>query len=139
MQYRRQMKETGEIDFGNILLYWTLICLATHTLPLYEFFKSWKSVMIKRKKKSHVSAWLVNLRNNYLELFLVLKTIFLDSFKILRKLSITKSDNSNIASAAPLKSLSVVDILLPILQQFRIFFWKTTSERLLRQLVPVSM
>ena len=52
---------------------------------LHEFFRSWNSVIIKRKKKSPltplpttvVSAWLVSLRNNYLELFLALKTIFL--------------------------------------------------------------
>ena len=30
------MKEKGEIDFGNLLLYSTLICLVTDTLPLYE-------------------------------------------------------------------------------------------------------
>ena len=53
VQYRRQMKETWEIDFGNLLLHSTLICLATGTLPLYEFFRSRSSVIIKRKKKSH--------------------------------------------------------------------------------------
>ena len=34
VQYRRQMKETKEIDFGNLLLHSPLICLATDTLPL---------------------------------------------------------------------------------------------------------
>ena len=34
VQYRRQMKETKEIDFGNLLLCSLLICLATDTLPL---------------------------------------------------------------------------------------------------------
>ena len=34
LQYRRQMKETKEIDFGNLLLYSSLICLATDSLPL---------------------------------------------------------------------------------------------------------
>ena len=39
VQYRRQMKEIGQIDFGNLFLPSTLICLATDTLPLYEFLK----------------------------------------------------------------------------------------------------
>ena len=34
VQYRRQMKETAEIDFGGLLLHSTLICLATDTLTL---------------------------------------------------------------------------------------------------------
>ena len=34
VQYRRQMKETKEIDFDNLLLYSSLICLATDSLPL---------------------------------------------------------------------------------------------------------
>ena len=52
----------------------------------------------------------------------MLKTIFLN-FGI-RKLSTTESDNSNVAGAALLKSLSIVDILLPILQEFRNIFLK---------------
>ena len=31
VQYREQMKETGEIDFGNPLFHLTLICPVTHT------------------------------------------------------------------------------------------------------------
>ena len=31
LQYREQMKETGEIDFGNLLFHSTLICLVTDT------------------------------------------------------------------------------------------------------------
>ena len=34
VQYRRQMKETKEIDFGSLLLHSPLISLATDTLPL---------------------------------------------------------------------------------------------------------
>ena len=34
VQGTNQMKETGEIDFGNLLLHSPLICLATDTLPL---------------------------------------------------------------------------------------------------------
>ena len=83
---------------------------------------------MKRKKKSHpaidVSAWFVNLRNNYLELFIVFKTIFLNYYKISRKLSITENDTSNVAGATRLKSLSAVDLLLPILQEFRNIFLK---------------
>ena len=37
VQYRRQMKETEVIDFGNLLLHSTLIYLVIDTLPLYEF------------------------------------------------------------------------------------------------------
>ena len=39
VQYRRQIKEIGEIYFANLLLHSTLICLLTDTLPLYEFLK----------------------------------------------------------------------------------------------------
>ena len=46
------MKETWEIDFGNLLIHSTLIDLATDTLLLYEFLRSLNSVIIKRKKKS---------------------------------------------------------------------------------------
>ena len=31
VQYREQMKETGEVDFGNLLFHSTLICLVTDT------------------------------------------------------------------------------------------------------------
>ena len=34
VQGTNQMKETGEIDFGNLLLHSPLICLATDTLPV---------------------------------------------------------------------------------------------------------
>ena len=59
----------------------------------------------------------------------MLKTIFLNSIfikfcKISRKLSTTEGDNSNIAGAILHKSLSAVDILLPILQEFRNIFLK---------------
>ena len=84
-----------------------------------------------KERRSHtptrdVSPWLVSLRNNYLELFFVLKStvFFLNSCKIFRKLSITESDNSNVAGATLLKSLSALDILLLILQQFRNIFLK---------------
>ena len=39
VEYRRQMKETKAIDFGNLLLYSPLICLVTDTLPLGIFEK----------------------------------------------------------------------------------------------------
>ena len=44
---------------------------------------------------------------------------FLNSCKISRKLPITKSDYSNVASATLIKSLSVVDIFHQILQELR--------------------
>ena len=31
VQYRQQMKETGKIDFGNLLFHSTLVCLVTDT------------------------------------------------------------------------------------------------------------
>ena len=34
VHYRRQMKETKEIDFGSLMLHSPLICLATDSLPL---------------------------------------------------------------------------------------------------------
>ena len=34
VQYRRQMKETKVIDFGNLQLHSPLICLVADTLPL---------------------------------------------------------------------------------------------------------
>ena len=44
-----------------------------------------------------------------------------------------------VAGVALLKSLSAVNILLRILQEFRNFFVKSASERLLKQPVPISM
>ena len=40
VQYREQMKETGEIDFGNLLFHSTLICLVTDT------YRDWWKVEI---------------------------------------------------------------------------------------------
>ena len=57
-------------------------------------------------------------------MFLVLKIIFLKSCKIFRELSITESNYSNVAGATLLKSLSAVDILLPVIQEFRYIFPK---------------
>ena len=34
VHYKRQMKETKEIDFGSLMLHSPLICLATDSLPL---------------------------------------------------------------------------------------------------------
>ena len=45
------------------------------------------------------------------------------------RLSITKSDNSNVAGATLFKSLSAVDILLPILQEFRNVFLEEHIRR----------
>ena len=46
---------------------------------------------------------------------------------------------SNAAGVTFLKSLSTMDILLSIIQEFRHFFSRNASERLLRQLVPMSV
>ena len=92
VQYRRQMKGTGEIDFGNLLYHSTLICVATDTLPLYEFVIKYviKYVIIKWEKKSHHNhrriCVTLNLRNKFLELFVVLKTVFLKLMQILQEI-----------------------------------------------------
>ena len=65
-----------------------------------------------------VSARLVILRNNSLKALLILKTVFLNTYKIYRKLPITESDYSNVTGVALLKSLSTVNILLRIHQEF---------------------
>ena len=46
---------------------------------------------------------------------------------------------SNAAGATLLKSLSAVDIVVWMLQEIRHFFLKNTSERFLKQIVPVSV
>ena len=132
VHYRNQIKETGKLDFCNLLLHLPLICLATGSLPIW-ILRSLNSVIIKKKTKkkscptTDVSAWFINLnlRNSYSELFHVFKAISLNSCKISRKLSITESDYSNFAGATLLKSLSTVDILLPILQNLKrnFLFW----------------
>ena len=85
----------------------------------------WKvEILLKSKERTTqtpttgVSVWFVSLRNNYLEVFLILK-IFLKLLKISSKLPITKNDYSNMARATLLKSLLAVDIFLQISQQFR--------------------
>ena len=52
------------------------------------------------------------------------KLFFLNSCKISRKLSVTESDDSNVAGETLLKLFSAVDILLPTLQKFRNIFLK---------------
>ena len=112
------MKVTGEIYFGNLLLHSTLICLATDTLHLYEFFKSWKSVIIKRKKKS---------RPNHRRICMTCK-LEKQLFRIVccaENLNYCKiSKSNNVAGATLLRSLSAVDILLPVLQELRNIFLK---------------
>ena len=76
---------------------------------------------------------LVSLRNNSVKVFLMLETVSLNPCKMSRKLPITKSDYSNVTGVALLKSLSAVNILLRILEE------KNASERLLRQLKPISI
>ena len=46
------MKETGEIDFGNLLLHSTLTCLATDTLPLYEFLEV-EILLQSKERRNH--------------------------------------------------------------------------------------
>ena len=113
MQYRKQMKETAEIDFDNLLLQSTLTCLVTDTLPLYGFFKSWNSIVIKRKKKWHYHQRRIcvtrKLEKQLLRVVSCTENYFPKLCKISRKVSIMESDNSNVAGAALLKSLSAVE------------------------------
>ena len=120
------MKETEETDFGNLLLHSTLICLATDALPLYEFFRSWNSIVIKRKKKSHPHKRRICVTWKFKKLLVVscIENYFRKLLQISWKLSITESDSSNVVGATLLKSLSAVDILLLILQEFRSIFLK---------------
>ena len=128
-QYRRQMKKTREIDSGNLLLHSPLIFLATVTLPL-GILQKLKFCYNQKKEETKppttdISAWFVSLRNNYLQLFLVLKTFFhKNSSWISRNLSITETYYRTTAGATLLKLASAMDILLPILQEFRNIFLK---------------
>ena len=115
MRCRSLIKEIWDIDFGNLLFHLTLICLATDTLPLYEFFRSWNSIIIKRKKKSPPHP--PHTTNTIWSCFLYWKLFSLNSCKISRKLSITKSNRCDVAGATLLKLVSAGDILLPILQE----------------------
>ena len=123
------MKETEETDFDNLLLQSTLTCLVTDTLPLYGFFKSWNSIVIKRKKKWHYHQRRIcvtrKLEKQLLRFVSCTENYFPKLCKISRKVSIMVSNgNSNVAGAALLKSPSAVDILLPILEEFRNIFLK---------------
>ena len=51
VQYRRQMKETGERDFDNLLIHSPLICLASDTLPL-EIIEKLK-LKSKERRRNH--------------------------------------------------------------------------------------
>ena len=91
MQWRRQMKETGEIDFGNVLLYSTLICQVTDFYPDRNYWEVDKFCYNQKKRNytftTNLSVWLVSLRNIYLEVFLVLKIIkILQNLYLLRRL-----------------------------------------------------
>ena len=95
MQWRRQMKETGEIDFGNVLLYSTLICQVTDFYPDRNYWEVDK-FCYNQKKRNHtfttnLSVWLVSLRNIYLQVFLVLKIIKIlqNLYPLWRLISIT--------------------------------------------------
>ena len=79
------------------------------------------------------------MRNNYLKLFLVLEIYFPKLLQNSRKLSITESGNSNIAAATYLNHSPQWIFFFQYSRNLEIFFWKNTSERLLRQLVPTCL
>ena len=135
VQYRKQMKETGEIDFGNLFLYSTLTCQETDTLSLHEFFRSWNSVIIKRKKKSHP---------HYRRICVTWETIILSCFYYWKLFSIYCKISTNY----PLRRVIAVTLQVQLYlnhspqwifffqcsSNLEIFFWKITSEMLLRHL-----
>ena len=91
MQCRRQIKETGKIDFGNLLLHSTLICQVTDLYPYRNYWEVDKFCYNQKKEEIRpspdLSVWLVSLRNIYLEVFLVLKIIkILQNLYLLRRL-----------------------------------------------------
>ena len=114
VQYRRQMKETKEIDFGSLLLDSPLICLVTDSLPLGII----KKLKYNQKKEEisypHHRRICVTYKLEK-QLFRGVSCIenSWNSCKISSKLPIMESDCSNVSGATLLKSLSAVDILLP--------------------------
>ena len=94
MQCRREMKETGEIDFGNVLLYSTLIYQVTDFYPIRNYWEVDKFCYNQKKNHTFTTnlfVWLVSLRNIYLEVFLVLKIIKIlqNLYPLWRLISIT--------------------------------------------------
>ena len=95
MQCRRQIKETGKIDFGNLLLHSTLICQVTDLYPYRNYWEVDKFCYNQKKEEIRpspdLSVWLVSLRNIYLEVFLVLKIIKIlqNLYPLRRLISIT--------------------------------------------------
>ena len=76
-----------DLDFGNLLLDSSLICLATENL-LVGIPENLK--FCQNQKKEEITPQLVSLRNNDIKMFLVL--FFLNSQNISRKLTITEGD-----------------------------------------------
>ena len=88
-------------------------------------------IIIKRKKKHHTPHHRRILRNNYLEVFLVLKTP-----ETLAKSLGNYPLRRVIAGATLFKSISAV---FQHTRNIEMIFSKNTSERLLRKLEPVSI
>ena len=138
------MKETWKIDYGNLLLHSTLICLATDTLPLYEFFRSWNCVIIKRKKKSHP---------HHRSICLTCKL----EKQLFRVVSCIESYFPQTLAKSlwdyPLRRVITVTLQVQLYlnhspqwifffqysRNLEMFFWKNTSEGLMRQLVSISV
>ena len=67
------------------------------------------------------------------------KTIFLNSCKISRKLSIRNSDSCNPAAQLYLNYSPQWIFFFHHSNNWEIIFWKNCSDRLLRQLLPISL
>ena len=111
--YRKQI----ERNWGNWL--WQPTLSFKLNLSGDKHFRSWNSIVIKRKKKSHTHQRRICVTCKLEKQLLRVVSCIENFCKISRKLSITESDNSNSARASLLKSLSAVDILFPTLQKFR--------------------
>ena len=56
VQYRREMKETGEIDFDNLLLHSFPVCLETDNLDL-EILEKLKFCYNQKKEETTSPPW----------------------------------------------------------------------------------
>ena len=144
MRYRRQMKETWEIDFGNLLLHLILTCLATNTWPIYEFFRSLNSVIIERKRKSHPHHRRVcvtcKLEKQLFTVVSCIENYFPQTFaKSLGYYLLWRVMTVTLQVQLYLNYSSQWIFFFQYSGKLEIFFWKNCSERLMRQLVPVSM
>ena len=140
MQYKKQLKDTGENRFCQPT-HSFLTCLATDMLPLRNFAKLKFCYDQKKKSHSHHRRICVTckLEKQLRRCVCCIKTIFLNSYKISRKLPIKDSDYCNATVQHYLNYSPQWIFFFQHSNNWEIVFRKNSSERLLRQLLPVSM